>query len=260
MAYLHPRIVHRDLKPQNVLLGADGRAKVCDFGIAKFKDRTFVSTVNGQAGTPAYMAPELFDGAQVTEKVDVYSFAVLVWECLTGRVPWADVPSPMQVIYYVGVLGQRPQMPAGCLPALRALIEACWAETPAARPRFQEVLVRLREMAAQVAAEGAGDLVQPVESAEQDAGAALDLSMTTSVPLTEMDMAGGLGPENAAGVAAHAVGGGSTRSASLSSLDAHCMHSYASSASSDATLSQGGASGGALAAVESPSEVPGSGV
>ena len=69
MAYLHPRIVHRDLKSQNVLLDGGGRAKVCDFGIAKFKDRTFVSTVNGQAGTPSYMSPELFDGAPVTEKV-----------------------------------------------------------------------------------------------------------------------------------------------------------------------------------------------
>jgi serine/threonine protein kinase len=51
-----------------VLLDGQGRGKVCDFGIAKFKDRTFVSTVNGQAGTPSYMAPELFDGAPVTEK------------------------------------------------------------------------------------------------------------------------------------------------------------------------------------------------
>lgn len=106
---------------------------MCDFGIAKFKDRTFVSTVNGQAGTPAYMAPELFDGLNATEKVDVYSFAVLLWECLTGKVPvrrvvfksrsrsrslvvrprllarqWGHVPSPMQIIYYVGVLNQRP--------------------------------------------------------------------------------------------------------------------------------------------------------
>lgn len=52
-----------------MLLDGSGRAKVCDFGIAKFKDRTFVSTANGQAGTPAFMAPELFDGAPASEKV-----------------------------------------------------------------------------------------------------------------------------------------------------------------------------------------------
>lgn len=63
---------------QNVLLGADGRALVCDFGIAKFKDRTFVSTANGQAGTPAYMAPEMFDGVGITEKVHK-NLSVALW-------------------------------------------------------------------------------------------------------------------------------------------------------------------------------------
>lgn len=64
---------------QNVLLTREGRAKVCDFGIAKWKERTFVSTANGQAGTPAYMAPEIFAGseARLTEKVGRHVLASL---------------------------------------------------------------------------------------------------------------------------------------------------------------------------------------
>ena len=162
MGYLHPRIVHRDLKSQNVLLDARGRAKVCDFGIAKFKERTFVSTANGHAGTPAYMAPELFDGAQASEKVDVYSFGILLWEMLTGQVPWSSVPSPMQIIYFTAVLHQRPEFPAACpSPLLRALIEACWAEKPAARPKFQEILSMLKEIAVEVEVGGLADSVMP---------------------------------------------------------------------------------------------------
>lgn len=146
MVYLHPSIVHRDLKSQNVLLDSDGRAKVCDFGIAKFKDRTFVSTMNGQAGTPAYMAPELFDGVNATEKVDVYSYAILLWECITGKVPWGHVPSPMQIIYYVGVLNQRPTMPTTIHDSFKTLIEDCWKVDPKERPTFEEILNRLLDM------------------------------------------------------------------------------------------------------------------
>ncbi|KAL4447334.1 hypothetical protein ABPG77_007367 [Micractinium sp. CCAP 211/92] len=153
MCYLHPRIVHRDLKAQNVLLDAQGRAKVCDFGIAKFKDRTFVSTANGQAGTPAYMAPELFDGKPVTEKVDVFSFAVLCHEMLTGEVPWRHLAGPMQVIYQVGVLKERLPIPDGCPPFLAALIQDCWAEDPAHRPGFPAVRQRLLDELARVAAD-----------------------------------------------------------------------------------------------------------
>lgn len=146
MVYLHPSIVHRDLKSQNVLLDSDGRAKVCDFGIAKFKDRTFVSTMNGQAGTPAYMAPELFDGVNATEKVDVYSYAILLWECITGKVPWGHVPSHMQIIYYVGVLNQRPRFPDSVSEPFKKLIEDCWVVDPKERPSFQQILTRLLEM------------------------------------------------------------------------------------------------------------------
>ena len=140
MNYLHPSIVHRDLKSQNVLLDDRGRGKVCDFGIASFKDRTFLATRTSQAGTPSYMAPEMFAGAEVDEKCDVFSFGVLLWECIAGEIPWGYLTTPMQVIFAVGVQKQRLPIPEHCPPALRDLIEDCWHEEPADRPDFCTIL------------------------------------------------------------------------------------------------------------------------
>jgi serine/threonine protein kinase len=176
MAYLHPSIVHRDLKSQNVLLDSDGRAKVCDFGIAKFKDRTFVSTMNGQAGTPAYMAPELFDGVNATEKVDVYSYAILLWECITGKVPWGHVPSPMQIIYYVGVLNQRPTLPKSVPEALKNLIQDCWTVNPKDRPTFEQILNRLLEMKSLYPAQ---EGVQPMQVSLESEESSLSISYSS---------------------------------------------------------------------------------
>ena len=143
LAYLHPSVVHRDLKSQNVLLDRDGRSKVCDFGIAKFKERTFLTTKNVQAGTPAYMAPELFRAQEANELVDVFSFGVLLWECFTGEVPWGEY-SQVQVIFAVTVEGRRLPLSESMPNFLSRLISDCWVEQPSERPSFKQILRRIR--------------------------------------------------------------------------------------------------------------------
>jgi serine/threonine-protein kinase len=78
-------IVHRDVSPQNVLVGADGTARVLDFGVAKAAGR-LQTTRDGQVkGKIAYMPPEQLSGAPVTKQIDIYAAGVVLWEMLTGR-------------------------------------------------------------------------------------------------------------------------------------------------------------------------------
>ena len=89
--YAHSlNIVHRDIKPVNILFDEKGNAYVSDFGIAKVRDTTTSDlTGNNVLGTPAYMSPEQFDVIQVDGRCDQYSLAVVLFEALTGRLPFA---------------------------------------------------------------------------------------------------------------------------------------------------------------------------
>jgi serine/threonine protein kinase len=83
MIYLHSRgILHCDLKSQNVLLTDDYQVKLCDFGLARYKER-FMKDNHGKIGTPHWMAPEILRGEKYEEPADVYSFGVILWEMLT---------------------------------------------------------------------------------------------------------------------------------------------------------------------------------
>lgn len=94
-------IVHRDIKSQNILISSNNVVKVCDFGLARFKvsrnwslsnKPVFLQADLGKgsmqyAGTPNYMAPELFQKRQYDEKVDIFAFGTLIWELV-----WREVP------------------------------------------------------------------------------------------------------------------------------------------------------------------------
>jgi hypothetical protein len=102
LAYAGERgIVHRDIKPENVMIGADGRVKIADFGIAKARD-AFQSqslTAEGTAlGTPNYMAPEQASADEVGTWTDIYAVGVVAFEMFVGRPPFADTPSPLVVL------------------------------------------------------------------------------------------------------------------------------------------------------------------
>ncbi|HLU41242.1 MAG TPA: serine/threonine-protein kinase [Microthrixaceae bacterium] len=81
-------LVHRDVKPSNILLCRDGRVKIADFGIAKADDQTELTQDGTLVGTATYLAPEQLLGDPVDGRTDLYSLGIVLYECLTGRVPF----------------------------------------------------------------------------------------------------------------------------------------------------------------------------
>jgi hypothetical protein len=96
-------VVHRDLKPENLLVTADGRVKIADFGVARaYVDavtRPVVTAAGTTIGTPAYMAPEQALGRPVGPAADLYSLGIVAWELLVGRVPFEEKDTPVAVLY-----------------------------------------------------------------------------------------------------------------------------------------------------------------
>jgi serine/threonine-protein kinase len=81
-------LVHRDVKPSNILLCDDGRVKIADFGIAKADDHTELTREGSLLGTASYLAPEQLTGVAVDGRADLYALGLVLYECLTGRVPF----------------------------------------------------------------------------------------------------------------------------------------------------------------------------
>lgn len=152
MEYLHGKnIVHFDLKCENLLVNMrDPQRPVCkigDLGLSKVKQHTLVS--GGVRGTLPWMAPELLSGKSnmVSDKIDVYSFGIVMWELLTGDEPYTDMHCASII---GGIVNNtlRPQIPTWCDPEWKSLMESCWASDPVERPSFSEISKKLRSMAA----------------------------------------------------------------------------------------------------------------
>lgn len=154
MNYLHQNnIIHRDLKAANLLMDENEVVKVADFGVARVKAQTGVMTA--ETGTYRWMAPEVIEHRPYDHKADVFSFGIVLWELLTGKLPY-EYLTPLQAAVGVVQKGLRPTIPKHTLPRLAELLEKCWQQDPALRPDFSEIIPILQQTAKEVGEEGEG--------------------------------------------------------------------------------------------------------
>ncbi|HEX4449905.1 MAG TPA: serine/threonine-protein kinase [Kofleriaceae bacterium] len=163
-------IVHRDISPENILVGADGFARVLDFGIAKARSRLH-TTRNGEIkGRLAYMAPEQLSG-RVTRQSDIFAASVILWECLVGRALFRGDDDGETIGRVLATAVESPCALAPAIPAeLGAIAMRGLARDPAARwQTAREMALAIEacaplassaEIAACVERLGAGDLAR----------------------------------------------------------------------------------------------------
>lgn len=148
MQYLHCgapiSLIHRDLKSSNVLLSEAiendhlqyKTLKITDFGLAR---EVYKTTRMSQAGTYAWMAPEVIKNSTFSKASDVWSYGVLLWELLTGETPYKGIDT-LAVAYGVAVNKLTLPIPSTCPQPWRELMEKCWDSDPHERPSFYQIL------------------------------------------------------------------------------------------------------------------------
>ncbi len=153
-------IVHRDLKPQNVLIDEDGRARVADFGIARGESSDITAT-GSVMGTAQYLSPEQAQGKETTPRSDIYSIGVILYEALTGRVPFEGDSAVAVALKQVSETPRRPSTVNPAVPpALDAVVMRALAKDPDARFKDADAFMKALD-----AAERAPDQPRPEDTA-----------------------------------------------------------------------------------------------
>eukprot|EP01137_Pigoraptor_chileana_P000858 Opistho-2@37671 len=161
VAYLHactPPVLHCDLKCANLLVSANWVVKVADFGLSRFKR----PTSNGETfGTLFWMSPEVAAGLACTEKSDTFSFAIMMWEVATRKLPYRGLLETLKdpeedFIALLIEKNLRPTVPVACPQPFTLLMTACWQRSMVRRKSMSEVVDALEAM---MASEQRGSMV-----------------------------------------------------------------------------------------------------
>merc|ERR1712146_30947 len=143
MAHLHAQsIVHRDLAARNILLDNALNAKISDFGLSRFGAEDQEIKTKSDVGPIKWMSPEAIKDKVYSQKSDVWSFGVTVWEVLTRQNPYPSMDL-IQVATAVCYKNVRPDMPNGTPPILRDLLDRCFDRDKDRRPHMREIVQML---------------------------------------------------------------------------------------------------------------------